>query len=65
MSSIQNFEKYSTLFRFLFCANKPEVDTPGPQRDRCVSEFMLHGTVLIKDFSVLPPHRLPNPVTLT
>ena len=29
-----------------------EVDPPGPRGDRCVSEFVLHGTVLIKDFSV-------------
>ena len=45
MSSIRNFEKYSTLFCFHFRANKPEVD-------HCVSEFILHGTVSIKDFSV-------------
>ena len=41
-----------TLFCFHFRAKQPEVDMPGPRRYRCVSEFMLHGTVLITKFSV-------------
>ena len=53
MSSIRYFEKYLTLFCFLFCANKPKVGTLGPRCDRCVPELFLHWTVLIKDFSVL------------
>ena len=53
MSSKRNFEKYMTLFYFLSRANKLEVDTQGPRRDRCVSDSVLHWTMLIKEFSVL------------
>ena len=40
----------------LFCyfrEKQPELDMQGPRRDRCVSELVLHWTLLIKDFSVL------------
>ena len=40
------------MFCFHFCVKQPEVDMLGPLRDRCVSEFVLHWTVLMKDFSV-------------
>ena len=40
------------FFSIIFHAKQPEVDMPGPRRDRCVSEFELHWTVLKKDFSV-------------
>ena len=43
---------FLTLFCFHFRAKQPEVDMPGPRRDRCVSKFVLHWTMLIKDFSV-------------
>ena len=41
------------FFCYLFCAKLPEVDMLGPQHDDCVSDSMLHGTVLITNFSVL------------
>ena len=53
MSKIRYNQKNLTLFCFLFRVKQPEVDMPGPGRDRCVPELMLHGTVLITNFSVL------------
>ena len=37
---------------FLFCANQPEVEMPGPRRDHVVSDSVLLGTVLIMNVSV-------------
>ena len=53
MSNIRNFKRNSTLFSFIFLVKRPEVDMPGPWHDRCIPELVLHGTVLIKDFSVI------------
>ena len=39
---------------FHFGVKQPEVNMLDPQRDHCVSEFVLHGTVLITNFSVHP-----------
>ena len=61
MSNICNFERNFTFFAFLFCASQPEVKTPGPRHDRVVCDSVLHGTVLITNFSVL----LPLPMALT
>ena len=36
----------------LFSRQTTESRIPGPRRDCCVSEFFLHWTILIKDFSV-------------
>ena len=47
------YKKNSTLFCFVFCVNRPEVDMLDPRRDRLLSKFVLHGTVLITNFSVI------------
>ena len=52
MSNIRNFKRNSKFFSFIFGMKQPEVDMLGPRCDRCVSETVLHWTVLIKDFSV-------------
>ena len=43
-------------FFHVFRANKLEIDTPGPWRDRVVYDSVLHGTVLITNFSVVQTH---------
>ena len=53
ISQIFENAKKVRLFCFDVRAKQPEVDMPGPRRDRCVSEFVLHGTVLLKNFSVI------------
>ena len=52
MSKIRDYQKNSTLICFLFHAKQPEVDMLGPQHDRCVSDSLLHGTVLKTNFGV-------------
>ena len=37
---------------FVLIFDQSEVDMLGPQRDRVLSEFVLHGTELITNFSV-------------
>ena len=58
MSKIRCYPKYSTFCCFFFHVKQPKVDLLGPQRDRCISEFVLHGTVLITNFSVFPQKSL-------
>ena len=51
MSNIRNFKRNLAIF-FFFPRKATRSRIPGPRRDHCISEFVLHGTVLIKDFSV-------------
>ena len=54
---------FFTLFCFHFRSKQLEVDLPGPRRDHCVSKFVLHWTVLIKDFSVVVTWNLKGLLT--
>ena len=53
MSKIEYYKKFLTLFCFLFHMNQLAFEFPGSRRDRVVSDSVLHGTMLITNFSVI------------
>ena len=52
MSNSCNLKKKLDVLWFSFLQYRLEVETPRPRHDRVVSDFVLHGTVLITNFSV-------------